>query len=1209
MRGKRTLRACLVVAFFAGLIGLFDAPVAAAATATWDGGGGDGLWSNPLNWSGDMLPAPDDDIVIVGNVGDVHLDIDVTLTGTLTVGRFVGGENATLIVDAGRTLTLANPQPFLQLTWSINLGGRLVNRGTVRVQSAEMRLSGGRLQNEAVGLLEIHDTLQMTHGEIVNDGLVRVIGGGLRPSGGHTVNNGAIVLDQGVIAFRGQAANGDSFDNPGTISGVGRFDAGDVFSPTLFRAPLNNTGTIDLQPFPGQPFAIVNRTVISNAGTITAAIRVETCNGVIRNTGTLAGVVFADCRVWIGGFTPPVWSNPKNWSADQPPVSGEFISIEIGDPPSESRLDVPFVANGFITVRAGARLVVDTGGVLDARGTVQVFGMLDVQSAMLLGGFLLNIGNATTHVLAGGSLTNSGTIENQFAGRLVNDGFLENGGSIINNALGGAGTLRNTGTLRNHATIRNVGLFDNTGVIDNTDGLIRNDCLGTIVSAGTILGNPIVQACARWDGEGGDGLWSNPLNWSGDTLPLTDSDVIIEGNVGDVHLDIDFTLVGTLSVGRFSFNETATLIVDPGRTLTLANPDFFRQLTYSINLGGALVNRGTVDLQSSEMRLSGGRLRNDTGGLLEIHSVLQMTQGEIVNDSTVHVVGGVLQPSGGNTVNNGAIVLEEGVVRFRAQLGESFDNFGAISGVGRLDLGDAFSPMFFRGPFNNSGTVDLVHLTGQVVNNQLFEDPRAIINTTVINNFNAIRVASAIDNARGVINNGCGAILTVSGIPFISPNVTQAACDTTPPSIVGTFTPAPNAAGWNNTNVVVHFTCFDSGAGLAPGSPPADTTLSTEGAGQSETGMCTDLAGNTASAVVSGINIDKTPPSIMGSRTPAPNAFGWNNGGVTVSFLCSDGLSGLAPGSPPAPTVVATDGFNQSVTGTCRDVADNTAAATVTGINVDATPPSVTGTPDRAPDRGVWYNHALTVFWQGADALSGIQGCSLPSTYSGPDSAGVSLTGTCTDRANNEGSGVFLVRFDATRPVATITSPAPGAVYLQGSNVAAAYGCSDNLSGVAECAGPVASGAAIDTATAGPKVFVVNARDEAGNTASTVSAYTVAARFTFSGFLPPVDNVPAVNVENAGRVVPIKWRLTDAGGAPVSALTSFGSLTSSAVACDGGPEMLVEQSATSAGDTTVRFDGDHFIFNWKTSAAWRGCRLLSLQLSDGSVHQAKFRFR
>lgn len=166
--------------------------------------------------------------------------------------------------------------------------------------------------------------------------------------------------------------------------------------------------------------------------------------------------------------------------------------------------------------------------------------------------------------------------------------------------------------------------------------------------------------------------------------------------------------------------------------------------------------------------------------------------------------------------------------------------------------------------------------------------------------------------------------------------------DKTPPSITGSRAPAPNGNGWNNSAVTASFQCADAVSGLAAGSPPAPTLLSAEGAGQSVTGTCQDLAGNAATATVSGINIDTKPPTIVAARSPAPNANGWNKTDVTVSFTCMDSLSGLAAGSPPAPTVLSSEGAGQSVSGTCTDLAGNSATSTANRINIDKTSPVIT---------------------------------------------------------------------------------------------------------------------------------------------------------------------------------------------------------------------------------------------------------------------------
>ena len=84
--------------------------------------------------------------------------------------------------------------------------------------------------------------------------------------------------------------------------------------------------------------------------------------------------------------------------------------------------------------------------------------------------------------------------------------------------------------------------------------------------------------------------------------------------------------------------------------------------------------------------------------------------------------------------------------------------------------------------------------------------------------------------------------------------------DKTNPSITFSGRTAPNANGWNNTNVTAGWACSDPVSG--PANDTVSQTLTGEGAGQSTSGTCTDLAGNSASDTQGGINIDKTAPSL-----------------------------------------------------------------------------------------------------------------------------------------------------------------------------------------------------------------------------------------------------------------------------------------------------------------------------------------------------------
>jgi hypothetical protein len=81
---------------------------------------------------------------------------------------------------------------------------------------------------------------------------------------------------------------------------------------------------------------------------------------------------------------------------------------------------------------------------------------------------------------------------------------------------------------------------------------------------------------------------------------------------------------------------------------------------------------------------------------------------------------------------------------------------------------------------------------------------------------------------------------------------------------------------------------------------------------------------------------------------------------------------------------------------------------------------------------------------------------------------------------------------DTTPPVITITTPADGTpTYKVGDPVQASYACTDNESQVDQCAGPAASGAAIDTSQAGDFTFTVTAHNAAGLTSSLSRPYKV----------------------------------------------------------------------------------------------------------------------
>src|SRR5438093_7700326 len=161
--------------------------------------------------------------------------------------------------------------------------------------------------------------------------------------------------------------------------------------------------------------------------------------------------------------------------------------------------------------------------------------------------------------------------------------------------------------------------------------------------------------------------------------------------------------------------------------------------------------------------------------------------------------------------------------------------------------------------------------------------------------------------------------------------------DTTAPTITGARLPAANAAGWNNTDVVVTFTCADVGSGIASCTSPV--ALSGDGAAQSANGTATDHAGNSTSTTVSGINIDKTKPVI----TYSGNAGAYTiDQMVVITCSASDGLSGMASNTctgvnAPAYTLAL---GSHTLSATATDKAGNTGTASTT-FTVGTTPTSL----------------------------------------------------------------------------------------------------------------------------------------------------------------------------------------------------------------------------------------------------------------------------
>jgi len=248
--------------------------------------------------------------------------------------------------------------------------------------------------------------------------------------------------------------------------------------------------------------------------------------------------------------------------------------------------------------------------------------------------------------------------------------------------------------------------------------------------------------------------------------------------------------------------------------------------------------------------------------------------------------------------------------------------------------------------------------------------------------------------------------------------------DTTKPTISAATDRAANSNGWYN-DVTVSFTCADNANGSGINTCPAPKTLG-EGANQSASGTATDNAGNTSNpASLSGINVDKTAPTISASAKNADGsayaAGSWINQTVTVHFTCSDALSGLA-GSCPADQTFSADGASQNANGAVTDKADNSASASFGPVKVDKTAPTVTYTGNA----GIYTpDQTVSITCTAADSLSGVAS-STCKNISGPAYnfavGSNSFSAQATDNAANVGTvtATFILNVTSTSMRAVI---------------------------------------------------------------------------------------------------------------------------------------------------------------------------------------------
>jgi pimeloyl-ACP methyl ester carboxylesterase len=219
-------------------------------------------------------------------------------------------------------------------------------------------------------------------------------------------------------------------------------------------------------------------------------------------------------------------------------------------------------------------------------------------------------------------------------------------------------------------------------------------------------------------------------------------------------------------------------------------------------------------------------------------------------------------------------------------------------------------------------------------------------------------------------------------------------------------------------------------------------------------------------------------------------------------------------------------------------------------------------------------------------------------TYTATDSDGLITTATQT-----------VTIIDGTPPA--LTCPTNVMIFLPTNSSAtsmmlnfAAPTANDNCSGTTVTTTPV-SGSVFPVGTT---LVTTTATDAAGN--SGTCSITVSVLYKFAGFFAPVNSLPVLNAVNAGRAIPLKFSLS--GNKGLSIFAAPNNPGSGVISCDSTTAEIELDQTLAAGNSSLSYDSssDQYTYVWKTDSAWAGtCRQLILQLSDGTLHRANFKFK
>ncbi|MEZ6189809.1 MAG: hypothetical protein R3C45_00785 [Phycisphaerales bacterium] len=649
----------------------------------------EGSWNSASLWSGNQVPASNDDAFVRDARGDGDLDVSLSAAGfanNLTVAE--GADVATngFKLDASNIVTLTDPASSI----TVGTGGELEANQIIVRNSAELIVSGGLVDTS---------TLTLDSGTTLT-GLL----------GNHTVdvsnslaNNGTIrALLNSTLTFQSTAAT------PWNLDGIGdgRLEA--------------NTGNLFFDT--GGLLGAFQGDMQVGAGHYIRIDAAWTNQGDIELNG---GADFANRARLIGGT---ITQNTGGASLDATGL------VDIDAPMLIQGGSVRTFAGGELNLNGATTI---TGGNFSLYGgaTMDVNGPLTLSGGFFSGSGPSGSGGYTfdgTTTYNGGTIQLAAIIQQNGNASVASDTTIQNGYLDMD---GAAGTAQ--WTINAALTLSNISGIENVTTNNTFNGTININNAGALLGGGGLLNVNFATPGTVW-------TMAGTLNLDG-SLPgtppfFTVIPTMIDGD--------DVNISGTLNMqdrgliaARVNLSGTANILTT-GSSLTLTGGNIANPNTMTGALvtgagklratdGRALVGSGTINsdiefVDNSHLRAAGGTLvingtildvgtigTADSGGNLQVNNVwntniadaVDMQGGAILGANIINgtvldpglIIGfGTLAPN--QVVNDGKIAAKGGTLVINTVLNPDLDgggNAGIIEAVqGNLSIFDTVTDLF-----------------------------------------------------------------------------------------------------------------------------------------------------------------------------------------------------------------------------------------------------------------------------------------------------------------------------------------------------------------------------------------------------------------------------------------------------------------------------------------------------------------------------------